>query len=209
MSNRGRSPTYAASHISTSAATSQMLGNSKLDSALISRVQKKKARFELTEQDKREIKESFELFDTKKRGKLDYYELKVAIRSLGVEIKKAEVLELMNEYGEDNLVDYDSFVQISVFHIQNYFYSFMKIYSVTDKFSKRNPDDEMRKAFLIFDEERSGKITLKQLRRVAKQLGEDIGDTELQAMIDEFDKDQDGASVQSVFQYNFLLFYSS
>ncbi|KAA6390149.1 MAG: putative basal body centrin protein [Streblomastix strix] len=176
MSNRGRSPTYAASHISTSAATSQMLGNSKLDSALISRVQKKKARFELTEQDKREIKESFELFDTKKRGKLDYYELKVAIRSLGVEIKKAEVLELMNEYGEDNLVDYDSFVQI-----------------MTDKFSKRNPDDEMRKAFLIFDEERSGKITLKQLRRVAKQLGEDIGDTELQAMIDEFDKDQDGA----------------
>jgi centrin-3 len=52
--------------------------------------------------------------DTKKVGKLDYYELKVAIRSLGVDIKKAEVLELLEEYGKDNTVDYEAFVEISL-----------------------------------------------------------------------------------------------
>jgi centrin-3 len=41
---------------------------------------------------------------------------------------------------------------------------------VTEKFSKRNPEDEMRKAFVIFDEEHTGKITLKQLKKVLKLL---------------------------------------
>eukprot|EP01052_Picozoa_sp_SAG31_P020012 SAG31_NODE_1485_length_8151_cov_6.486215_4_plen_72_part_00 len=36
-------------------------------------------------------------------------------------------------------------------------------------------------------------ITLKNMRRVAKELGENLTDDELQAMIDEFDRDQDGA----------------
>lgn len=39
-----------------------------------------------------------------------------------------------------------------------------------------------------------GRISLKNLRRVARELGENLTDDELQAMIDEFDKDQDGYS---------------
>ncbi len=45
----------------------------------------------------------------------------------------------------------------------------------------------------MYDEEESGKITFENLKRVAGELGETMGDDELQEMIDEADRDGDGA----------------
>lgn len=42
-----------------------------------------------------------------------------------------------------------------------------------------------------------GKVSLKNLRRVARELNENLSDDELQAMIDEFDKDGDGQSTST------------
>lgn len=36
-------------------------------------------------------------------------------------------------------------------------------------------------------------ITIKNLQRVSKELGENLGDRELEAMIEEFDKNLDGS----------------
>ena len=66
---------------------------------------------------------------------------------------------------------------------------------MTEKFSKRNPEDEMRKAHAYFADEHTGTITLRQLKKIAKELGDDVPESELQAMIDEFDQDHDGASL--------------
>ena len=62
---------------------------------------KRRARQELTEEQKQEIKEAFDLFDTDKTGTIDYHELKVAMRALGFDVKKKEVLDLMHEYDRD------------------------------------------------------------------------------------------------------------
>jgi centrin-3 len=59
--------------------------------------------------------------------------------------------------------------------------------------------DEIRKAFALFDDDGTGKISLRNLKRVAKELGESLDDDELQAMIDEFDLDQDGEISQNEF----------
>jgi centrin-3 len=60
------------------------------------------ARRALSEDQRTELKEAFDLFDTEKTGRIDYHELKVAMRSLGFDVKKAEVLLLMNQHDVSN-----------------------------------------------------------------------------------------------------------
>merc|ERR1711943_69639 len=54
---------------------------------------------------------------------------------------------------------------------------------MTHKILNRDPKDEILKAFRLFDDDETGKISFKNLKRV---------DEELQEMIDEADRDGDG-----------------
>lgn len=70
---------------------------------------------ELTEEQKQEIKEAFELFDSDKDNCIDYHELKVAMRALGFDLKKAEVLKLLRDHDKSGhgLMEYEDFAKIS------------------------------------------------------------------------------------------------
>uniref|UniRef100_A0A146MF94 Centrin-3 n=1 Tax=Lygus hesperus TaxID=30085 RepID=A0A146MF94_LYGHE len=106
--------------------------------------------------------------------------MKVSMRALGFDVKRDEVQRLMQDCATRDqhnqpLMDLPGFTDI-----------------MTEKFAQRDPRQEMIKAFQLFDENNTGKISLRSLRRVARELGENMSDEELQAMIDEFDTDQDG-----------------
>lgn len=70
---------------------------------------------QLTEEQKAEIREAFDLFDAEKTGKLDYYELKTAMRALGFPVRKAEVQALIKDNDRDgsDRIAYDDFLSIS------------------------------------------------------------------------------------------------
>ena len=58
--------------------------------------------------------------------------------------------------------------------------------------SDRDTREDIRKVFRLFDEENSGVITIRNLRRVSKELGETMEDNDLLEMIERADTDGDG-----------------
>jgi centrin-3 len=57
---------------------------------------------------------------------------------------------------------------------------------VSERILARDPMEEIRRAFQLFDEDNSGKISLRNLRRVAKEIGDRLEDDELCVTTDHF-----------------------
>ena len=68
----------------------------------------------LTEQQKLEIKEAFDIFDADGSGFIDAKELRVAMRALGFEPTKEEVRKLISEMDSDGsgTIDFPEFMQL-------------------------------------------------------------------------------------------------
>ena len=140
-------------------------------------LQRPKKRADITEEQKQEIKEAFDLFDTDGSGNIDQKELKVAMRALGFEPKREEIKKMIADVDKDGsgVIDYPEFLDM-----------------MTQKMAERDPREEMLKAFRLFDDDETGKISFRNLKRVAKELGENMTDDEITEMIEEADRDGDG-----------------
>ena len=62
---------------------------------------------------------------------------------------------------------------------------------MTARISDKNTRDDIERVFKLFDSNRNGYISLDDMKRVAKELGEDISEKELQEIIQRADLDND------------------
>ena len=131
----------------------------------------------LTEDEILEIKEAFDLFDTDGGGSIDPKELKAAMVSLGFEAKNQTIYQMISDLDADGsgAIDFKEFLDM-----------------MTARMSDKDTREDIEKVFKLFDDERTGKISIKNLRRVARELGETMDESELQEMIERADSDGDG-----------------
>lgn len=137
------------------------------------------------------------LFDLDKDQKIDYHELKVAMKALGFDLPKAEILQILQTHGTPSEPPPSSSSpqnNNNPYHHPRLLLPFEKFQTVmAQRILARDPREEILRAFELFDEGGKGKINLADLRRVARELGEGLEEEELSAMIEEFDLDGDGA----------------
>jgi Ca2+-binding EF-hand superfamily protein len=97
--------------------------------------------------------------------------------SLGFESKNGAVFQMLVDLDADGsgAIDFGEWLSL-----------------MTKKVNDRDSRANINKIFSLYDDEKTGYISAKNLRRVADELGENIPDWELEELIKRADVDQDG-----------------
>jgi len=129
--------------------------------------------FSLSQVERDEIREVFELFDVENKGRIDAKEVEQVMESLQLD---AQILkpfrEALSKYKGKDQLDLESFQNLVL--------------------SKRNKNNDWRSVFDLFDVEKKGYITKKNLEHVAETLGETMSKEEVEEMIDRANVNKDG-----------------
>lgn len=111
-----------------------------------------------------------------KDSHITYHEFKVALKALGFDLPKPDLLSLLTTNSAPASSPTKPLLSLSAF--QNI---------AAGLIIARDPREEILRAFALFDVEDKGVISVDDLRRVCRELGEGLEEEELQAMIEEFD----------------------
>lgn len=97
--------------------------------------------------------------------------------SLGFESKNTAVFQMIVDLDSDGngTIDFQEWLNL-----------------MTKRVTDRDSRENINKIFALFDDEKTGFISIKNLRRVVRELGESIGEGELQELVDRADLDFDG-----------------
>ena len=143
-----------------------------------------KKKTNLSEEQLLEVKEAFNVFDSEQSGGLDARELKAALSALNIKISKDEIRQIYSEFGKDirDKVSQDEFFEI-----------------VTPRLPDRHTKDYIKMVLIIinqifkyFDLDNNEKISVRNLKKIAQEIGENLSDEELKEIMDEADRDADG-----------------
>ena len=125
--------------------------------------------------DEDKIKEAFELFDSND-GRLDAGEVKDAMQNIGYDEKNPVIFQVVTELDNPRNKNsggatFDDFCQTINFRIP-----------------EKETDEELRKIFELFVDPDSDTTSLESIKRVADEIGANIEEAELQAMLNKASK---------------------
>lgn len=131
----------------------------------------------LTEEIIAEYKASFDLFDKDRDGKISPQELADMMKALGQKVNEVEINEMIQEVdlAGTGYIDFKEFLGLMV-----------------RKMKDIEIEDELLETFKVFDKDGNGYITADELRKVILTIGDNVTTDEVEDMIREADKDQDG-----------------
>lgn len=137
--------------------------------------------YDLSEKELKEINNAFDMNCSEDGSELlGSDDLKTAIRSLGYEPRADEIRKLLKKYSNKaGKINRDGFQKIMAAKI------------ATSPGTKDNMNDAISKVFNLLDLNKTGFITLENLRSISKELNEEITDEELNEMMTEADEDGD------------------
>eukprot|EP01096_Ripella_sp_DP13-Kostka_P009847 TRINITY_DN3798_c0_g1_i1.p1 TRINITY_DN3798_c0_g1~~TRINITY_DN3798_c0_g1_i1.p1 ORF type:complete len:179 (+),score=90.29 TRINITY_DN3798_c0_g1_i1:67-537(+) len=124
----------------------------------------------------KEFKDAFSLFDKDGDGQITTKELGNVMRSLKLYPTEADLRDIINEvdqYGEGK-IDFNTFSQL-----------------MARKLKDADTEDDIRAAFKVFDKDENGLILAAELRHVLTTLGEKLPDEDVDELIRELEIDAD------------------
>ena len=127
---------------------------------------------EVVNSDGGDIKEAFELFDSNGDGKINVREIRGAMQSIGYDEKNPTVYEVITELDNPRSKNsggatFNDFCQ-----------------TVNYRVPEKETTEDLRKVFNLFlDDPNSNTTSLESIKRVADELGENIEEIELNAML--------------------------
>ena len=150
--------------------------------------------------------ESFDLADTDGSGALDSTNLKSAMRAIGFEptndeVQKKTVMSssagiccCISSSSSSKLLGIPGMRETSATLHYEEFYQMMR-----EKYLEPHEDARYKKAFRLFDDDETCKISSKNLKRVVRELGERMPDEEIHEMMRDADRDGDGEVSEAEF----------
>ncbi|GAB4832412.1 hypothetical protein Ancab_006429 [Ancistrocladus abbreviatus] len=127
-----------------------------------------------------ELEKVFKKFDKNGDGKISSSELSSLLRALGSETSPEEIRKMMSEMDKDG----NGYIDL------NEFADFYKQSDDSGSSSGRNR--ELREAFDMYDKDKNGLISARELHTVLKSLGEKVSLKDCSKMIRSVDMDGDG-----------------
>merc|ERR1712093_954713 len=127
-----------------------------------------KMAMEFTDEQKKEFRKNFNLFDKKRTGSIPIADMGTVLRSLGQNPTEAELAALCEEVDKDKsgTIEFEEFVD--------------------------QMEEEIKNAFLPFDADGSGFIDREELVNVLTTMGDPVDEETINGMIAEADLDGDG-----------------
>eukprot|EP00299_Pterocystis_sp_00344_P007562 c2504_g1_i1.p1 GENE.c2504_g1_i1~~c2504_g1_i1.p1 ORF type:complete len:150 (+),score=48.01 c2504_g1_i1:41-490(+) len=131
---------------------------------------------QLTNDQIREFREAFEMFDKDGSGTIDARELATVLRSLGQNPTNEQLREMISIVDSDHsgTIDFGEFLNM-----------------MARKLIDTNIEEELIQAFRVFDENNNGYITLPQLRQILTTFG-GMGQDQFDEMISTAEDEHDG-----------------